>query len=119
MAKFPMILVFVAPVLLSTALTAALTATPAQAVSLACQTVNGKTVCMRGSGTLSCVTVEGRTSCSATPFDPQSQVVPDADIQLLPRPVAPDLRGFLDRRDFPFGHQARSSDLDDDEDPDL
>lgn len=115
MTKFPMILAFAAPVLLSTALIAA----PAQAVSLACQTVDGKTVCMRGSGTLSCVTLDGRTRCSATPSDLQSEVVPDADIQLLPRPVAPDLRRFLDRRDFPFGHQARSLDLDDDEDPDL
>ncbi len=114
MAKFPMILTLVAPALLFTAAT-----TPAQALSLACQTVNGKTVCMRGSGTLSCVTQDGRTRCSATPSDPQSEIVPDADIQLLPRPVSPDLRGFLDRRDFPFGHQARSLDLDDDEDSDL
>ncbi|KAA0578400.1 hypothetical protein FZ983_18465 [Azospirillum sp. B21] len=114
MAKFPMILAFVAPALLLTALTA-----PADAVSLACQTVNGKTVCMRGSGSLSCVTLDGRTRCSATPSDPQSEVVPDAEIQLLPRAVAPDLRGLLNRRDFPFGPQARSLDPDDDEDPDL
>lgn len=113
MAKFPMILAFVAPALLLTALTA-----PAQAVSLACQTVNGKTVCMRGSGTLNCMTLDGRTRCSATPSDPQSEIIPDADIQLLPRAVAPDLRGLLDRRDFPFGPQARSLDFDD-EDPDL
>ncbi|MFP5516943.1 MAG: hypothetical protein ACLGJC_28155 [Alphaproteobacteria bacterium] len=114
MAKFPMILAFVAPALLSM-----VAAAPAQAASLACQTVDGKTVCMRGSGTLSCVTLDGRTRCSATPSDPRSEVVPEADIQLLPRPVAPDLRGLLNRRDFPFGHQARSLDLDDDEDPDL
>ncbi|HYF88542.1 hypothetical protein [Azospirillum sp.] len=114
MAKFPMILAFVAPVLLFGASTA-----PAQAVSLACQTVNGKTVCMRGSGTLSCVTLDGRTRCSATPSDPQSEIIPNADIRLLPRAVAPDLRGLLDRRDFPFGPQARSLDFDDDEDPDL
>ncbi|CAO3425550.1 hypothetical protein [Azospirillum endophyticum] len=111
--KLPMILTIVAPALLFMGVAA-----PVQADSLACQTVNGKTVCMRGSGTLSCVTQDGRTRCSATPSDPQSEVVPDADIYRLPRPVAPDLRGLLDRRGFPFGHQARSLKLDDD-DPDI
>ena len=112
MAKFPMILTLVAPALLYAASTV-----PAQAVSLACQTVNGKTVCMRGSGTLNCVTQDGRTGCSATPSDQQSEAVPDADIPLLPRPVPPEQRGFSDHRDFPFGHQARSLDWDDEEEP--
>ena len=112
--KVPTILTIAAPVLLFAALSA-----PVQAGSLACQTVNGKTVCMRGSGTLSCVTLDGQTRCSATPSDPQSEVVPDAETLLLPRPVAPDLHGLFDRRSFPFGHQARSLDLDDDDDPDI
>ena len=112
--KLPTILTVVVPVLLFTAGTA-----PVRADSLACQTVNGKTVCMRGSGTLSCVTLDGRTRCSATPSDPQSEVVPDADIHRLPRPVAPDLHGLLDRRGLPFGHQARSLKLEDDDDADI
>lgn len=108
------ILTLVAPVLLFAAMAA-----PVQAESLACQTVNGKTVCMRGSGTLSCVTLHGRTRCSATSSDPQPEVVPDAETHQLPRPVTPDLRGLLERRGFPFGHQARSLSLEDDDDADI
>lgn len=47
---------------------------PAQAESLACQTVNGQTVCMRGSGTLSCQTVNGRTTCSSTPGEASAEM---------------------------------------------
>ncbi len=39
----------------------------AEAESLACQTVNGKTACMHGSGSLSCQTVNGRTTCRHGP----------------------------------------------------
>ncbi|HYH39621.1 MAG TPA: hypothetical protein VD860_15465 [Azospirillum sp.] len=44
-----------------------LLAAPAAAENLACQTVNGHTTCVEGSGTLSCQTVNGRTSCSHSP----------------------------------------------------
>lgn len=95
-------------------------AAPVHAESLACQTVNGKTVCLRGSGTLNCVTVNGATRCSATPADAQAAMVPDADAHPLPRPVAPDLRDLLERpRPFPdhWHHPLRPDD--DDPDPDL
>jgi hypothetical protein len=114
MPKFPTLLAVVAPVLLCAAVAA-----PVQADSLACQTVNGKTVCMRGSGTLSCVTLNGRTRCTATPSDPQSEVVPDLELHHLSRPVAPDPHSLPDRRGFPFGHQAHSLTLEDDDDPDI
>lgn len=39
----------------------------ATAENLACQTVNGKTVCVEGSGTLACQTVNGRTTCTHSP----------------------------------------------------
>lgn len=42
-------------------------ATPAAAENLACQTVNGKTICVEGSGNLSCQTVNGKTTCSHSP----------------------------------------------------
>ncbi|MBP2302103.1 hypothetical protein [Azospirillum picis] len=75
-----------------------LAATPALADSLACQTVNGKTVCMRGSGTLSCRTVDGETRCTATSAQAMRAIPSDDGAMLPPRPVDPDLRGFLDRR---------------------
>ena len=114
MPKLPTLLALATPALLFMAVVA-----PVQAESLSCQTVNGKTVCMRGSGTLSCVTQNGRTRCSATPSDPQSEVVPDAEIHRLPRPVAPDLHSLLERRGFPFDHHAHSLTLEDDNDPDI
>jgi hypothetical protein len=45
----------------------ALLSHPATAESLACQTVNGKTMCVEGSGTLACQTVNGRTTCTHSP----------------------------------------------------
>ena len=44
-----------------------LLATPAAAENLACQTVNGHTTCVEGSGSLSCQTVNGRTTCTHSP----------------------------------------------------
>ncbi|WP_431857874.1 hypothetical protein [Azospirillum sp.] len=44
-----------------------LAAKPAAAENLACQTVNGHTTCVEGSGSLSCQTVNGRTTCSHSP----------------------------------------------------
>lgn len=114
MPKLPTLLALAAPALLILAVSA-----PVQADSLSCQTVNGKTVCMRGSGTLSCVTHNGRTRCSATPSDPQSEAVPETEIQRLPRPVTPDLHSLLERRGFPFDHRAHSLTLEDDDDPDI
>ncbi|WP_042694807.1 hypothetical protein [Azospirillum sp. B506] len=114
MPTLPTLLAVAAPALLF-----AVMAAPVQADSLSCQTVNGKTVCMRGSGTLSCVTHNGRTRCTATPSDPQSEVVPDAQADQLSRPAAPDLRSLLDRKGFPFDHRAHSLTLEDDDDPDI
>ena len=76
----------------------------AQAESLSCQTVNGQTTCMRGSGSLSCQTVNGqtlcnqgslscrtvnkRTVCSTDPKDsPSAEAMPQ---------LPPDLKGFMD-----------------------
>ena len=42
-------------------------AAPAAAENLACQTVNGQTVCVEGPGTLACQTVNGRTTCTHSP----------------------------------------------------
>ncbi|QCG90715.1 hypothetical protein [Azospirillum sp. TSH100] len=114
MPKFPTLLAVVAPMLLCTAV-----ATPVLADTLACQTVNGRTVCMRGSGTLNCVTHNGRTRCTTTPSGPESEVVPDVEFQQLSRPASPDPHGpVVDHRGFPFGHQAHSLPLDDDPDID-
>lgn len=55
------------PLLAATLLATALLSTPAAAENLACQTVNGHTTCVEGSGTLSCQTVNGRTSCGHSP----------------------------------------------------
>ena len=40
---------------------------PAAAENLACQTVNGQTVCAQGPGTLDCRTVNNRTTCTHSP----------------------------------------------------
>jgi len=76
----------------------------AQAESLSCQTVNGQTTCMRGSGTLSCQTVNGQTLCNQGPLscrtvnkrtvcstDPKDSPSAEAMPQL-----PPDLKGFMD-----------------------
>ena len=39
----------------------------ARAETLACQTVNGQTMCLRGSGSLSCQSVNGQTLCRQGP----------------------------------------------------
>jgi len=39
----------------------------ASAENLACQTVNGQTVCVEGPGALACRSVNGRTSCTHSP----------------------------------------------------
>ena len=44
-----------------------LLAGPAAAENLACQTVNGRTVCVEGPGTLNCQTVNGHTTCTHSP----------------------------------------------------
>lgn len=72
-------------VLLTVASAALFAGTPARADSLSCQTVNGQTVCLRGSGALTCETVDGRTTCSAVPND----ATPGASA--TPRPVLPDV----------------------------
>ncbi|HYG85470.1 MAG TPA: hypothetical protein VD978_04360 [Azospirillum sp.] len=54
------------------AVSALLFALPAGAENLACQTVNGQTVCARGPGTLECRTVNGRTDCTHTPAGPSA-----------------------------------------------
>lgn len=40
---------------------------PASAENLACQSVNGKTVCSRGQGSLSCQTINDKTTCTTGP----------------------------------------------------
>ena len=73
----------------SVAATALLLSPAARAESLSCQTVNGQTMCMRGSGSLSCQTVNKRTVCSTDPKDvPGPEALPQ-------RP--PDLKGSLDQ----------------------
>ena len=76
----------------------------AQAESLSCQTVNGQTTCMRGSGSLSCQMVNGQTLCNQGPLscrtvnkrtvcstDPKDSPSAEAMPQL-----PPDLKGFMD-----------------------
>jgi len=50
---------------------------PAGAETSACQTVNGQTVCMQGSGTMSCTTINGRTTCTGTGPLSRTETPPD------------------------------------------
>ena len=65
----------------------------AAAENLACQTVNGKTVCSRGSGTLTCETVNGQTACRRGPSQP--------DLKPMPMPPLPPQAAPIP--DHPFG----------------
>src|SRR5918911_2950931 len=38
-------------------------AVSSHAEALSCQTINGQTICLRGSGSLSCQTINGNTTC--------------------------------------------------------
>jgi hypothetical protein len=106
-------------VVLLTLASAALSAgAPARADSLSCQTVNGQTVCLRGSGALTCETVDGRTTCSAVPND----ATPGA--AATPRPVLPDVQEMLARQGVSVERQGnalrvRTGTVDLDLDPDL
>ena len=79
-------------VLLTVAGAALFAGTPARAESLSCQTVNGQTVCLRGSGSLTCETINGQTTCSAVPSD----ATPGATA--TPRPTMPDVQELLARQ---------------------
>lgn len=61
-------------------------ATPSQAESRICQTVNGRTVCAEGSGSLSCRTVNEDTVCE---HGPAPRVPPQEALPELP----PTFRG--------------------------
>ncbi len=76
----------------------------AQAESLSCQTVNGQTTCMRGSGSLSCQTVNGQTLCNQGPLNCRTvnkRTVCSTDpkdspsAEAIPQ-IPPDLKGFMD-----------------------
>lgn len=93
--------------LLAVAATALLLSPAARAESLSCQTVNGQTMCMRGSGSLSCQTVNGQTLCqqgsgSLSCQTVNKRTVCSTDPKDVPGPEAlpqrpPDLKGSLDQ----------------------
>lgn len=60
----------------------------AWAGNLSCQTVNGHTLCLHGSGSMRCTTVGDRTDCY---LDAGSAALPDLS---RPRPVRPPLPGL-------------------------
>lgn len=82
-------------VLLTAAGAALFAGTAARADSLSCQTVNGQTVCLRGSGSLTCETINGKTSCSAVPNAeaPTATAAPHAAM-----PAMPDVQELLARQ---------------------
>ncbi|HYH17231.1 MAG TPA: hypothetical protein VD995_01320 [Azospirillum sp.] len=55
------------PIALAAAALLAAAPPAAEAGTLACQTVNGQTVCTQGSGSLACQTVNGQTTCLEGP----------------------------------------------------
>ncbi|MBP2292013.1 hypothetical protein [Azospirillum rugosum] len=95
-----------------------LTAAPAGAENLACQSVNGKTVCSRGTlscqtlndkttcttgpGVLSCETVNGNTSCRRSSAQPDLKPLTTPPMPQMPS-LAPSARPTPDR---PFGRKA-------------
>lgn len=100
----PRIAAFLAALLVAAA---PLLSPAARAESLACQTVNGQTMCMRGSGSMSCQTVNGQTLCqqgsgalscqtvnkrTVCSTDPKGMPAPEA----LPQ-LSPDLKGSFDQ----------------------
>lgn len=89
----------IAALLFAVAGVASLAGSPARAESLACQTVNGQTTCLQGSGTLSCRTVNGRTTCTAEPSTSAlpAPTRPPAAVPAVP-PDLPDIRDMLSRQ---------------------
>lgn len=94
----------------------------AKAEAIACQTVNGKTVCSRGQGSLACQTVNGNTSCATGPSaltcdtvngsttcrrgpaQPDLKPMPPLAMPPMTMPtMPPDMKHGLDR---PFGRSA-------------
>ncbi len=99
----------------------------AKAENIACQTVNGKTVCSRGQGSLACQTVNGNTSCATGPsaltcdtvngtttcrrgsVQPDLKPMPPISLPPMAMPpmtmpsMPPDMNHGLDR---PFGRSA-------------
>ena len=94
----------------------------ANAENLACQTVNGKTVCSRGQGSLACQTVNGNTNCTTGPSaltcdtvngtttcrrgpaQPDLKPMPPMTMPPMTMPsMPPEMKHGLDR---PFGRSA-------------
>ncbi|CAO3443461.1 hypothetical protein [Azospirillum argentinense] len=96
---------------LAAILTLAGTPQTAAAENLACQTVNGKTVCSRGSGSLSCQTVNDRTTCVTGPGALTCETVnghtacrrgpSQPDLKPMPMPPMPPQAAPMP--DHPFG----------------
>ena len=96
-------------------------ASAAGAENLACQTVNGKTVCSRGGGTLSCQTVNDKTTCMTGPGVLTCETIngnttcrrgaPQQDLKPLPMPpIQPQTQPIPDNpfgRNFPFEEEVR------------
>ncbi|WP_448203303.1 hypothetical protein [Azospirillum sp. sgz302134] len=90
-----------------------LTASPqtASAENLACQTVNGKTVCSRGQGSLACQTVNDKTTCITGPGTLTCETINDkttcrrgpAPHDLKPMPMPPMTMPSLP----PLPHEAK------------
>ena len=79
----------------------------AKAETLACQTVNGQTMCMRGSGSMSCQTTNGQTICNQGSGSLSCQTVnkrtvcstdPNSTPSVKELPQLPsDLKGYLNQ----------------------
>lgn len=104
MARIAALLTAALPVAVAAVLLFLPVAVPvAQAESLSCQTVNGQTTCMRGSGSLSCQTVNGQTLCNQGPLNCRTvnkRTVCSTDPNDSPSAEAmpqlpPDLKGFM------------------------
>ncbi|MBK3778363.1 hypothetical protein GAY31_30345 [Azospirillum brasilense] len=104
---------FALPVFGTLAAILVLAGTPqtAAAENLACQTVNGKTVCSRGSGSLSCQTVNDRTTCVTGPGALSCETINGhtacrrgpAQPDLKPMPMPPMPPQAAPMPDHPFG----------------
>ncbi|HYG90225.1 MAG TPA: hypothetical protein VD978_28665 [Azospirillum sp.] len=84
-----------------------LASSPVGAESLACQTVNGQTMCMRGNGSMSCQTINGQTTCtqssgsgsmSCETINGRAICSTGQGASLAPPSVMPDVWGALARQ---------------------
>lgn len=100
---------------LAAALLTVLFVPAAAAENLACQTVNGRTVCSRGQGSLSCQTINDKTTCVTGPGALTCETLngkttcrrgsgkPETMPELKPLPMPPLTAPMPSMPDQPFG----------------